>query len=167
MLGKKKHFLLCSYLAMIHSLTCQRAKKALAANAVPHEEGVGHTSISKLHVDALRAQPHLQVAELQDWMAVSLLQPVGELASAGRKWCEVLKKESNTTDHQDKKWKLKTKGGVIRQNFGSPPGMCIKCYLRYHFWGYFWLVFNSLFPILFIVPNSSFLIKCPLLFVSK
>ena len=36
-------------------------------------------------MDALGAQSHLQVAELQDWVAVPLLQPIGELGSAGRK----------------------------------------------------------------------------------
>lgn len=64
--------------------TCQEAKEALAARAVPHEQRVGHASIAKLHVDALRAHPHLQVAEIHNRIAVLLLQPIGELPSAGR-----------------------------------------------------------------------------------
>lgn len=64
-------------------LTGQQAKKAFAAYTVPHEEGVGHSH--KLHVDALRGQSHFEVAELHDRVAVPLLQPIRELASAGRK----------------------------------------------------------------------------------
>ena len=69
----------------LFSFTCQQAKEAFAAQTVPDQEGVRGAPVSELHVDGLRAQPHLQVAELQDWVAVALLQPIGELASAGRK----------------------------------------------------------------------------------
>lgn len=68
--------------------TCQEAKEAFAAHIVPDEKGVGHAPIPKLHVDALWAQPHLQVAEFHDWVAVLLLQPISERATAGRKQCE-------------------------------------------------------------------------------
>lgn len=66
------------------AFTCQQAEETLAAPAVPHEEGVGRVPVAELHVDALRAEPHLQVAELRDGAAVPLLQPIGELAPAGR-----------------------------------------------------------------------------------
>lgn len=53
--------------------TCQQGKEALAASAVPDQQGVGRATAAvtaiatflaaiKLHVDALRAQPHIQVA---------------------------------------------------------------------------------------------------------
>lgn len=71
-------------------LACQEAEEALAACAVPYEEGVGPAPFLKFHVDALRAQPHLQVTQLRDWMAVPLLQPIGRLASAGRQQREGL-----------------------------------------------------------------------------
>lgn len=66
------------------AFTCQQAEETLAAHAVPHEEGVGRAPVAELHVDALRAEPHLQVAERRDGVAVPLLQPIGELAPAGR-----------------------------------------------------------------------------------
>lgn len=80
-------------------LTRQQGEEALAASAVPDQQGVGGaTAVAiaattvlaatapaaaiELHVDALRAQPHLQVAQLADGMAVALLQPLGQLVPA-------------------------------------------------------------------------------------
>lgn len=65
--------------------TCQEAKEAFAASTVPHEKREGHAALGELQVDALRAQSHLQVAEVHDGVAVLLLQPIGERASAGRR----------------------------------------------------------------------------------
>lgn len=90
------HFLPSLDLVMF-PFTCQEAKEPFAAHAVPHEQRVGHAHVSKLHVDALRAQPHLQVAELHDWVAVPFLQPVSELASAGRKQREALERQCAAT----------------------------------------------------------------------
>lgn len=76
----------------VFPFTCQEAKEALATDAVPDEERVGRCTIPELHMNALGAQPHLQVAQLQYWVAVLLLQPIRELASAGRKQCSGISK---------------------------------------------------------------------------
>lgn len=65
-------------------VTCESAEESLAATAVPHQQGVGRAPLSKLHVDALRAQPHLQVAQLTQAMPEPLLHPIRWLASADR-----------------------------------------------------------------------------------
>ena len=65
--------------------TGQAAEEAFAAGVVPHQQGVSTAPFLKLHVDGLGAQAHLQVAQLRDWMAVPLLQPIGQLAVAGQK----------------------------------------------------------------------------------
>lgn len=73
--------------------TCQQGKEALAASAVPDQQGVGGAAAVlyaiaaflaaiKLHVDALRAQSHIQVAQLADGVAVAFLQPLGQLVPA-------------------------------------------------------------------------------------
>ncbi len=93
-------FPLCSYLAEF-PFTCQGAKIAFAAYAVPYEKRVRRAAVSKLHVDELRAKPHLQVAELHDWVAVPLLQPIRELACAGRKRREASERAENELSRWD------------------------------------------------------------------
>lgn len=75
--------------------TCQKAKEAFAAYTVSHKKCVSHTTVSELHVDALRSQSHFQVAEIHNWVAVLLLQPVSEQTSAGRKWYTCLQKTNH------------------------------------------------------------------------
>lgn len=64
--------------------TCEQAEETLAAQTVPREQRVRRAPVSELHVDALRAQSHLQVAQLHDGVAVTLLKPIRQLVFAGR-----------------------------------------------------------------------------------
>lgn len=64
--------------------TREEAEETLAAQTVPHEQRVGRAPLPELHVDGLGAQPHLQVTQLHDGVAVPLLQPVGELLLAAK-----------------------------------------------------------------------------------
>lgn len=70
--------------SFLSRFTCEQAEETFAAYTVPHEQRVGRAPLSELHVDGLGAQPHLQVAQLHDGVAVPLLQPVGELVLAGK-----------------------------------------------------------------------------------
>lgn len=53
--------------------TCEQAEETFTAQTVPDEQRVGSAPDSELHVDGLGAQPHLQVAQVQDGVAVPLL----------------------------------------------------------------------------------------------
>lgn len=83
----RSYFPLCSYLAP-RPLTCQQAKEPLASWAVSNQQSISHApaaAATEFHVYGLRAKPDFEVAELDDWVAVPLLQPIRELAFPGRR----------------------------------------------------------------------------------